>query len=68
MTKITNENHPELKCPVCGNILIHENDEKDGKLIDCKWRCIYPSCRGMELEFPVYYGYTQEDINNQERK
>jgi len=62
--KITEENCPELKCPVCGYLLIHENEVKDNQLIDCKWICINQSCR-KSLEFRAYYGYTQEDINNQ---
>lgn len=60
--KITEENHPELTCPICGNLLIHINDEKDGQLIDCKWTCV--PCRN-GLRSPMFYGYTQSDINNQ---
>jgi hypothetical protein len=65
--KITEENHPDLKCPVCGFSLIHVNEVKEGQMVDCKWMCITPSCRE-GLEFPTYYGYTQEDIDNQVKK
>jgi hypothetical protein len=67
--KITEENHPELHCPVCGGLLIHENDIKDNQYVDCKWRCISPSCRKERgMGFNIYYGYTQEDINGQANK
>ena len=63
--KITERNRPELKCPMCGNLLIHVNDEEDGKSIDCEWTCI--SCR-KGIRSPIFYGYTQSDIDNQTPK
>jgi hypothetical protein len=56
-----------LNCPKCGSLLIRVNEIKDDKAVDCKWMCINPVCR-KGLYFDTYYGYTQEDINNQVRK
>lgn len=53
-----------LICPKCGGFLIRVNEVKEGQIVDCKWSCINPSCR-KGLEFDTYYGYTQEDIDNQ---
>ena len=53
-----------LRCSKCGEFLIRVNEVKEGQRVDCKWMCINPSCR-KDMEFPIYYGYTQEDIDNQ---
>ena len=54
-----------LKCPKCGELLIRINEIKEGQKVDCKWMCINQACRGENLEFPTYYGYTQKDLDNQ---
>jgi formylmethanofuran dehydrogenase subunit E len=51
-------------CSKCGELLIRVNEVKEGHRVDCKWMCINPVCR-KDMNFPVYYGYTQEDINGQ---
>jgi hypothetical protein len=52
-------------CPKCGELLIRVNEVKEGHHVDCKWLCINPVCRkGLDFD-AFYYGYTQEDINNQ---
>jgi hypothetical protein len=56
-----------LVCPKCGSLLIRVNEVKENHLVNCKWMCINPICR-KGLEFDTYYGYTQEDINNQAGK
>jgi len=52
-----------LKCPKCGGLLIRVNEVKENQIVNCKWMCISPSCR-KGLYFDTYYGYTQEDIDN----
>lgn len=54
----------QLNCPKCGSLLIRVNEEKERQWVDCKWMCINRDCR-KGLEFSVYYGYTQKDIDNQ---
>lgn len=55
----------KFHCPRCGLLLIRVNDiVKNGQRIDCAYMCINQSCREKNMEFPIYYGYTQEDINN----
>jgi hypothetical protein len=44
--------------------LIKINIFKDNKAVDCAWMCITIECREMKLDAPIFYGYTQEDINN----
>jgi hypothetical protein len=56
-----------LKCPKCGSWLIRVSEVKENHLVDCKWMCINPTCRKGN-EFDTYYGYTQEDIDNQVKK
>jgi hypothetical protein len=57
------EKQPKLlKCPKCHELLIRVNEEKECQRVDCKWMCINRTCR-VGMEFPVYYGYTQKDIN-----
>lgn len=48
-----------LKCPKCGQHLI----KSEGKC-DCEYTCFNPDCRGSNMDFPIYYGYTQRDIDN----
>jgi hypothetical protein len=48
-----------FKCPKCKCFLVKEEGN-----CDCAYICINPECRGMSLEFPKYYGYTQEDIDS----
>lgn len=64
MTEKENEEIKLLNCPKCGSLLIRVNEVKEGQQVDCKWMCINPTCR-KGMEFDTYYGYTQEDINNQ---
>lgn len=60
-----NEQEKELlSCPKCHSLLIRVNEEKEGQRVDCKWMCISPTCR-KGMEFDIYYGYTQKDLNNQ---
>jgi hypothetical protein len=54
----------QLNCPKCGELLIRVNEVKENHQVNCKWMCINPICR-KGLEFPVYYGYTQEDMKEQ---
>jgi len=61
---MTEEETKLLMCPKCGSLLIRVNEEKEHQRVDCKWMCITQDCR-KGLEFPVYYGYTQKDIDNQ---
>lgn len=55
----TGGNVNELECPKCGRFLI----KVEGKC-DCEYTCFNTECRGLALEYPTYYGHTQEDINN----
>jgi len=48
-----------LICPECGQLLIKVEGE-----CDCEFTCINPECRGSEMKYPTYYGYTQEDIDS----
>jgi hypothetical protein len=51
-------NKKDLKCPVCGMLLIKREGE-----CDIEYVCFNPVCR-KEHEFPSYYGNTQDEINN----
>jgi hypothetical protein len=53
----------QFNCPKCGELLIRVHEEKEGYVVDCKWMCINPICR-KGLEFPIYYGYCQNDIDH----
>lgn len=59
---MSDEEKELLTCPKCGSLLIRMNEEKEGHRVDCKWMCINQTCR-VGMEFPIYYGYTQKDIN-----
>ena len=50
-----------LKCPLCGYLLVKIHDKQDS---DCAYECFTLECRGDRLEAPVFYGYTQKDIDN----
>jgi hypothetical protein len=61
--KLNKEENPKLlKCPKCHELLIRVNEEKEGQRVDCKWMCINQTCR-KGMEFAVYYGYTQKDVD-----
>lgn len=57
-----------LKCPRCREWLIRIRNEKDMLAEGYTWSCINWRCRGMNPEFPVFYGYTQKDIDENEAK
>ena len=52
-------NIKNFTCPRCGLHLV----KTEGKC-DCEYTCCNPACRGSEVKYPSFYGYTQEDINN----
>lgn len=56
-------NDKGLVCPKCGMPLIQVNEVKYKEVIDCAWICLNPDCRSMNSEYPILYGYTQDDIN-----
>ena len=57
-----------LSCPRCGNLLVRVRNENDVEATNYTWVCGYWGCRGMEPEFPLFYGYTQKDVDENETK
>jgi hypothetical protein len=58
------ERNVTLVCPTCHLPLIKLRTTIEGVELDCAWTCLMLECRKDKLEAPVFYGYTQEDINN----
>ena len=56
-----------LSCPRCGNVLIRVRDENDMETENYTWSCTNWRCRGWESEFPIFYGYTQADLDANEK-